>query len=110
MQAFVVCERAREIKEQVGAHGVLMGGDLNSDPLSGAAQMIMNGVLGQEDASYQDCWKNLHKMVWGARGGGGGGGVEGKERGGEGEEEQPPKMVLAGGGMQSVTGLPDFSN
>jgi hypothetical protein len=36
--------------------------------------------------------------------------VEGKERGGEGEEEQPPKMVLAGGGMQSVTGLPDFSN
>ena len=63
MQAFVVCERAREIKEQVGAHGVLMGGDLNSDPLSGAAQMIMNGVLGQEDASYQDCWKNLHKMV-----------------------------------------------
>jgi len=64
MQAFVVCKKIDEIRKQDAyqyPYPFILCGDLNSDPLSGAAQLLFTGTLLPE---HHDCWKNLHEYKW----------------------------------------------
>ena len=76
LQAFVTCKKLDEIRRQTDnpndtscsstitthrPYPILLCGDLNSDPLSGAAQLLFTRELHPE---HHDCWKNLHKYKW----------------------------------------------
>lgn len=80
LQAFVTCKKLDEIRRQTDdindssssssssttntthrPYPILLCGDLNSDPLSGAAQLLFTRELHPE---HHDCWKNLHEYKW----------------------------------------------
>lgn len=63
MQAYVVCKKIDEIRRQnsIIPSPFILSGDLNSDPLSGAAQLLFTRILHPE---HHDCWKNLHDYKW----------------------------------------------
>ncbi len=65
MQVYVVCKKVDEVRRKsagtAAPYPFLLCGDLNSDPLSGAAQLLFNRIL-QPD--HHDCWKHLHEYQW----------------------------------------------
>lgn len=89
MQAYVVCKKIDEIRRLKSSYNTndkdtdmdtnleinnpnqqsspkppcpfLLCGDLNSDPLSGAAQLLFTRTLRPE---HHDCWKNLNEYKW----------------------------------------------
>ncbi len=63
MQAYVVCKKVDEIRRQnsIIPSPFILSGDLNSDPLSGAAQLLFTRTLHPE---HHDCWKNLYDYKW----------------------------------------------
>ena len=62
MQTYVVCKKIDEIRRQQSqSHPFLLCGDLNSDPLSGAAQLLFTRTLRPD---HHDCWKHLHEYTW----------------------------------------------
>ena len=62
LQVFAVCRKCHQVSEKFNAKGLIVGGDFNSDPLSGAAQLLFTKCLLPGDSSFLDCWKNLHVM------------------------------------------------
>eukprot|EP01083_Nonionella_stella_P036759 100293_1 len=89
MQAYVACKKIDEIRRLKSSYNTndkdtdidtnleinnpnqqsspkrpcpfLLCGDLNSDPLSGAAQLLFTRTLHPE---HHDCWKNLNEYKW----------------------------------------------
>ena len=103
MQLLAVCKRAGELKVEYGAAGVIVGGDLNSDPESGAARLMR----GEEVVKGDDCWKDFRTMVWNSEreyemeSSGGDGGVDGIDS--LSMDSSFPKMI-------ACTGRPEFTN
>lgn len=65
LQAYVVCKKIDEVRriprgEEVSCPLILCG-DLNSDPLSGASQLLFSRSV---EPGHRDCWKNLHVYKW----------------------------------------------
>lgn len=65
IQAYVVCKKIDEVRRiprggEVACPLILCG-DLNSDPLSGASQLLFSRSV---EPSHRDCWKNLHVYKW----------------------------------------------
>jgi len=64
MQVYVVCKKVDETRRRnadPGPYPFMLCGDLNSDPLSGAAQLLFIRYV-QPD--HHDCWKHLHEYQW----------------------------------------------
>jgi len=64
MQAYVVCKKVDEVRRcETGQHPypLMLCGDFNSDPLSGASQLLFTRSV-QPD--HHDCWKHLHEYQW----------------------------------------------
>lgn len=65
MQVYVVCKKIDDVRRStVNDHSVapfILCGDLNSDPLSGATQLLFSRSI---DPTHRECWKNLHKYKW----------------------------------------------
>eukprot|EP00985_Skeletonema_marinoi_P011781 scaffold5591_cov148-Skeletonema_marinoi.AAC.10 len=63
LQAFAICHKLDQIRrtDPESPAPLLICGDFNSDPLSGAIRLITNrSVLPQEN----DCWKHLNIYTW----------------------------------------------
>lgn len=64
MQVYAVCKKIDEIRRRESTphpYPLILCGDLNSDPLSGAATLLFTrSVL----PDHHDCWKYLHKYKW----------------------------------------------
>ena len=65
MQAFMVCKQMDEICRRdsppLAPYPLIICGDLNSDPLSGAVRMLLNREVGPE---HFETWKNLDEYSW----------------------------------------------
>jgi len=64
MQAYVVCQKVDEVRRcstDTYPYPLMLCGDLNSDPLSGASQLLFTRAV-QPD--HHDCWKHLHEYQW----------------------------------------------
>ena len=63
MQAYVVCKKVDEVRRQnnPSPYPFIISGDLNSDPLSGASQLLFTRSV---EPDHHDCWKHLHKYQW----------------------------------------------
>ena len=68
IQAFAVAKKIDEIRRQNQRGGggsfpdpFILCGDLNSDPLSGACQLLNTRTLAPD---HHDCWKYLHSYKW----------------------------------------------
>ena len=70
IQAFIVCKKLDELRRQTNEsslnshhppYPLVFCGDLNSDPLSGAAQLLLTKTLSSE---HHDCWKYLNEYKW----------------------------------------------
>ena len=75
VQALAVCRGAHGMARRAKADhpecnkvGIIMAGDFNSDPESGASNLLRSKSLDPSDAAYGECWKNLLAMVWAPRG------------------------------------------
>lgn len=62
MQAYVVCKKIDEVRRQDGSdpYPLVLCGDLNSDPLSGAVQLLFTRAV----ESHHETWKHLHDYRW----------------------------------------------
>ena len=62
MQAYVVCKKIDEVRRQDGSdpYPLVLCGDLNSDPLSGAVQLLFTRAVD----SHHETWKHLHDYRW----------------------------------------------
>ena len=68
MQVYVVCKKIDEIRKSksdttgaCNSYPFMLCGDLNSDPLSGAAQLLFTRSV---QSDHHDCWKHLHEYQW----------------------------------------------
>ena len=70
IQVYAVCKKVDEIRRRKLSSSssqspppspFLLCGDLNSDPLSGAAQLLFTRIIRPE---HHDCWKNLYNYKW----------------------------------------------
>ena len=64
MQAYVVCRKIDEVRRRdISQHPypLMLCGDLNSDPLSGASQLLFTRSV---EPDHPDCWKYLHEYQW----------------------------------------------
>lgn len=67
MQVFVVSKRLDDVRRKDESysnnnpHPFFLCGDLNSDPLSGASQLLSTRSLAPDQ---HDCWKYLHDYKW----------------------------------------------
>ena len=64
MQTYVVCKKVDEIRRcDINQHPypLMLCGDFNSDPLSGASQLLFTRSV-QPD--HHDCWKHLNEYQW----------------------------------------------
>jgi hypothetical protein len=70
MQAYAVAKKIDEVRHQRQQRGennqrppdpFLLCGDLNSDPLSGAYQLLATRSLSPD---HRDCWKDFHDYKW----------------------------------------------
>ena len=62
MQTYVVCKKIDEVRRQDGSdpYPLVFCGDLNSDPLSGAVQLLFTRSV----LPHHDTWKHLHDYRW----------------------------------------------
>jgi 2',5'-phosphodiesterase len=63
LQAYVVARKIDQVRCSTGSFHApfILCGDLNSDPLSGAAQLLLTRCVRPE---HRDCWKNLNTYKW----------------------------------------------
>ena len=64
MQAYVVCKKVDEVRRRdisQDPYPLMLCGDLNSDPLSGASQLLFTRSV---EPDHPDCWKYLHEYQW----------------------------------------------
>ena len=62
MQAYVVCKKIDEVRRQDGSdpYPLVFCGDLNSDPLSGAVQLLFTRAV----LPHHETWRHLHDYRW----------------------------------------------
>ena len=62
MQTYVVCKKIDEVRRRDGSdpYPLVFCGDLNSDPLSGAVQLLFTRSV----LPHHDTWKHLHDYRW----------------------------------------------
>ena len=63
MQTYLVCKKVDEVRRSETKHPypLFLCGDLNSDPLSGASQLLFTRCV---EPDHHDCWKHLHEYQW----------------------------------------------
>jgi len=63
IQAYIACKEIDKCRRRDGAvpYPFIFGGDLNSDPLSGAAQLLLTRSL---LPTHHDCWKYLEEFTY----------------------------------------------
>lgn len=64
MQTYVVCKKIDEVRRsEVDAppYPLILCGDFNSDPLSGASQLLFSRSV---EPDHHDCWKHLNEYQW----------------------------------------------
>eukprot|EP00562_Extubocellulus_spinifer_P005953 CAMPEP_0178531410 /NCGR_PEP_ID=MMETSP0696-20121128/33411_1 /TAXON_ID=265572 /ORGANISM="Extubocellulus spinifer, Strain CCMP396" /LENGTH=954 /DNA_ID=CAMNT_0020163309 /DNA_START=339 /DNA_END=3203 /DNA_ORIENTATION=- len=63
MQAYVVCKKIDEVRRQdnLDPYPLVFCGDLNSDPMSGAVQLLFTRALLPD---HHETWKHLHDYCW----------------------------------------------
>jgi 2',5'-phosphodiesterase len=64
MQTYVVCKKMDEMRRSdhdVSPYPLILCGDLNSDPLSGASQLLFSRYV---EPDHHDCWKHLNEYQW----------------------------------------------
>eukprot|EP00536_Pseudo-nitzschia_multiseries_P006350 jgi/Psemu1/286407/fgenesh1_pg.133_\ len=66
LQVYVVAKKIDEVRQEKRTKNhfsrpFLLCGDLNSDPLSGASQLLSSRTLAP---NQYDCWKYLHRYKW----------------------------------------------
>jgi mRNA deadenylase, exonuclease subunit and related nucleases len=64
MQTYVVCKKIDEVRRceaDAPPYPLILCGDLNSDPLSGASQLLFTRSV---EPDHHDCWKHLNEYQW----------------------------------------------
>lgn len=64
MQTYVVCKKIDEVRRceaDAPPYPLILCGDLNSDPLSGASQLLFSRSV---EPDHHDCWKHLNEYQW----------------------------------------------
>mmetsp|Transcript_11160 Transcript_11160/g.20892 ORF Transcript_11160/g.20892 Transcript_11160/m.20892 type:complete len:865 (-) Transcript_11160:2888-5482(-) len=64
MQTYVVCKKIDEVRRSevnVPPYPLILCGDFNSDPLSGASQLLFSRSV---EPDHHDCWKHLNEYQW----------------------------------------------
>eukprot|EP00520_Triparma_pacifica_P001983 CAMPEP_0118668040 /NCGR_PEP_ID=MMETSP0785-20121206/20129_1 /TAXON_ID=91992 /ORGANISM="Bolidomonas pacifica, Strain CCMP 1866" /LENGTH=291 /DNA_ID=CAMNT_0006562577 /DNA_START=284 /DNA_END=1157 /DNA_ORIENTATION=- len=67
LQTYFILHKASVLAEQHNA-GIIVGGDFNSDPPSGACQLMMTRSVAPNTPTHDECFSNLHRLKWGDRG------------------------------------------